>query len=92
MFDAFIDGLFLVLQWKAFTLMLAGMALGFCVGLPSGVLAGTHHFTTAGALPALRESQSNVNTPEREGEQRAALSASFSTVSPVPLARGAPDR
>jgi hypothetical protein len=37
------------------------MALGFCVGLPSGVLAGTHNFTTAGALPALRESQSNVN-------------------------------
>src|ERR687895_2520940 len=37
MFDAFIDGLFLVLQWKAFSLMLAGMGLGFCVGLLPGV-------------------------------------------------------
>jgi TctA family transporter len=37
MFDAFIDGLFLVLQWKAFSLMLVGMALGFCVGLLPGI-------------------------------------------------------
>jgi len=29
MFDAFIEGLILVLQWKAFSLMLVGMALGF---------------------------------------------------------------
>ncbi len=37
MLDAFIDGLFLVLQWKAFSLMLVGMALGFCVGLLPGI-------------------------------------------------------
>jgi putative tricarboxylic transport membrane protein len=36
-FDAFIDGLFLVLQWKAFSLMLVGMSLGFCVGLLPGI-------------------------------------------------------
>jgi TctA family transporter len=37
MFDAFIDGLFLVLQWKAFSLMMVGMALGFAVGLLPGI-------------------------------------------------------
>ena len=37
MFDTFIDGLFLVLQWKAFSLMLVGMSLGFCVGLLPGI-------------------------------------------------------
>jgi TctA family transporter len=36
-FDAFIDGLLLVLQWKAFSLMLVGMLLGFCVGLLPGI-------------------------------------------------------
>ena len=35
--DAFIDGLLLVLQWKAFSLMMLGMALGFCVGLLPGI-------------------------------------------------------
>ena len=37
MFDAFIEGLILVLQWKAFSLMLDGMDLGFCVGLLPGI-------------------------------------------------------
>jgi TctA family transporter len=37
MFDAFIEGLILVLQWKAFSLMLVGMLLGFCVGLLPGI-------------------------------------------------------
>ncbi len=37
MFDAFIEGLLLVLQWKAFSLMLLGMALGFFVGLLPGI-------------------------------------------------------
>jgi putative tricarboxylic transport membrane protein len=37
MFDAFIDGLFLVLQWKAFSLMMIGMGLGFVVGLLPGI-------------------------------------------------------
>ena len=37
MFEAFIDGLFLVLQWKAFSLMMLGMGLGFCVGLLPGI-------------------------------------------------------
>ena len=39
MFEAFIDGLFLVLQWKAFSLMILGMGLGFCVGLLLGSAA-----------------------------------------------------
>jgi putative tricarboxylic transport membrane protein len=37
MFDALIDGLFLVLQWKAFSLMMVGMGLGFMVGLLPGI-------------------------------------------------------
>ena len=37
MFDALIDGLFLVLQWKAFSLMMIGMGLGFIVGLLPGI-------------------------------------------------------
>jgi len=37
MFDAFFEGLLLVLQWKAFSLMLVGMGLGFCVGLLPGI-------------------------------------------------------
>ena len=35
--EAFIDGLFLVLQWKAFSLMMVGMAVGFVVGLLPGI-------------------------------------------------------
>ncbi|MBI2181158.1 MAG: tripartite tricarboxylate transporter permease [Deltaproteobacteria bacterium] len=37
MFDALIDGLWLVLQWKAFSLMMVGMLLGFAVGLLPGI-------------------------------------------------------
>ena len=37
MFDAFIQGLLLVLQWKAFAFMLAGIGLGFWVGLLPGL-------------------------------------------------------
>jgi putative tricarboxylic transport membrane protein len=37
MFDSAIDGLLLVMQWKAFGLMLLGMGLGFCVGLLPGI-------------------------------------------------------
>ena len=37
MFDALIDGLLLVLQWKAFALMMVGMLLGFIVGLLPGI-------------------------------------------------------
>jgi putative tricarboxylic transport membrane protein len=37
MFDALIDGLLLVLQWKAFGLMMVGMFLGFMVGLLPGI-------------------------------------------------------
>jgi putative tricarboxylic transport membrane protein len=37
MFDALIDGLLLVLQWKALSLMLIGMGLGFVVGLLPGI-------------------------------------------------------
>ena len=34
------DGLFLVLQWKAFSLMMVGMGLGFVVGLLLLLLVG----------------------------------------------------
>src|SRR5215468_259962 len=37
MFDALIEGLVLVLQWKAFSLMMIGMGLGFIVGLLPGI-------------------------------------------------------
>jgi putative tricarboxylic transport membrane protein len=37
MFDALVQGLLLVLQWNAFSLMLVGMALGFVVGLLPGI-------------------------------------------------------
>jgi TctA family transporter len=37
MLQAFVDGLFLVLQWKAFSLMLVGMGTGFLVGLLPGI-------------------------------------------------------
>jgi len=37
MFDALLQGLSLVLQWNAFSLMLVGMALGFVVGLLPGI-------------------------------------------------------
>jgi TctA family transporter len=37
MLDALIQGLSLVLQWNAFSLMLVGMALGFVVGLLPGI-------------------------------------------------------
>jgi TctA family transporter len=37
MLDALIEGLVLVLQWKAFSLMMLGMGLGFCVGLLPGI-------------------------------------------------------
>ena len=37
MFDALIDGLVLVLQWKAFALMMVGIGLGFIVGLLPGI-------------------------------------------------------
>jgi TctA family transporter len=35
--EAFVEGLFLVLQWKAFSLMMVGMLLGFLVGLLPGI-------------------------------------------------------
>ena len=37
MLDALAQGLSLVLQWNAFSLMLVGMALGFVVGLLPGI-------------------------------------------------------
>jgi len=37
MIDALLQGLSLVLQWNAFSLMLVGMALGFVVGLLPGI-------------------------------------------------------
>ena len=40
MVDALIESLFLILQWKTFTLMLIGMGLGFAVGLLPGIGGG----------------------------------------------------
>jgi len=37
MVDALIQGLFLVLQWKAFSLMMVGMGIGFVIGLLPGI-------------------------------------------------------
>ncbi len=37
MLDALIGGLFLVLQWKAFSLMMIGMGIGFVIGLLPGI-------------------------------------------------------
>ena len=41
MFDAFIDGLLMVLQWKAFLYMLIGCGVGFCVGILPGLGGAT---------------------------------------------------
>ena len=41
MVDAFIEGLLLVLQWKAFAFMLLGIGIGFFVGLLPGLGGGT---------------------------------------------------
>lgn len=40
MLDALIESLFLVLQWKTFSLMMLGMGLGFAVGLLPGMGGG----------------------------------------------------
>ena len=40
MLDALLDGLVLVLHWKAFSLMLVGMGVGFVVGLLPGIGGG----------------------------------------------------
>ncbi|MGH7848491.1 MAG: tripartite tricarboxylate transporter permease [Candidatus Binatia bacterium] len=37
MFQAFVEGLFLVLSWKAVSLMLVGIAIGFAVGILPGL-------------------------------------------------------
>ncbi len=41
MIEAFVEGLFLVLQWKAFAFMLFGITLGFWVGLLPGLGGAT---------------------------------------------------
>ena len=41
MIDAFIQGLLLVLQWKAFAFMLLGIGVGFWVGLLPGLGGAT---------------------------------------------------
>src|SRR5216110_1730391 len=41
MLEAFLDGLLLVLQWKAFAFMLAGIGVGFWVGLLPGLGGAT---------------------------------------------------
>ncbi len=40
MFESFIEGLFLVLQWKSFSYMLIGMTIGFWVGILPGLGGG----------------------------------------------------
>src|SRR3970282_585654 len=41
MFDAFVEGLFVVLQWQTFLIMLLGIFLGFWVGLLPGLGGST---------------------------------------------------
>jgi putative tricarboxylic transport membrane protein len=41
MIDAFINGLLLILQWKAFAYMLVGVTVGFWVGILPGIGGGT---------------------------------------------------
>jgi len=41
MFDSFIQGLFLVLEWQTFLIMLLGIFLGFWVGLLPGLGGST---------------------------------------------------
>src|SRR4030065_39711 len=41
MFDALIDGLLLVLQWKSFLYLLIGAAIGFWVGILPGLGGAT---------------------------------------------------
>ena len=54
MLDAFIQGLLLVLQWKAFVFMLAGIFVGFWVGLLPGLGGAT---TLALMLPFIYNMQ-----------------------------------
>src|SRR6478609_8355472 len=54
MLDAFVQGLLLVLQWKAFAFMLAGIGVGFWVGLLPGLGGAT---TLALMLPFIYNMQ-----------------------------------
>src|SRR5918912_74578 len=54
MIEAFIEGLLLVLQWKAFAFMLAGIGVGFWVGLLPGLGGAT---TLALMLPFIYNMQ-----------------------------------
>jgi putative tricarboxylic transport membrane protein len=54
MLEAFVDGLLLVLQWKAFAFMLAGIGVGFWVGLLPGLGGAT---TLALMLPFIYSMQ-----------------------------------
>src|SRR5437764_1673999 len=54
MLDAFVQGLLLVLQWKAFAFMLAGIFVGFWVGLLPGLGGAT---TLALMLPFIYNMQ-----------------------------------
>src|SRR5881394_340928 len=54
MLEAFLDGLLLVLQWKAFAFMLAGIGVGFWVGLLPGLGGAT---TLALMLPFIYNMQ-----------------------------------
>src|ERR1041385_4999870 len=54
MLDAFVQGLLLVLQWKAFVFMLAGIFVGFWVGLLPGLGGAT---TLALMLPFIYNMQ-----------------------------------
>ena len=59
MLEAFLEGLLLVLQWKAFTFMLLGIFLGFWVGLLPGLGGAT---TLAMMLPFIYTMQKYAET------------------------------
>ena len=71
MFDAFVNGLLLVLQWKSFLYMLIGAGIGFWVGILPGIGGGTtlalmipfvYKMSPAEAIPFLLGMHSVVGT------------------------------
>src|SRR5512137_3087786 len=71
MFDALIEGLFMVLQWKAFLYLLIGAFIGYWVGILPGIGGATtlalmmpfiYKMTPAEAFPFLMGMHSVVQT------------------------------
>ena len=75
MLDAFVQGLLLVLQWKALAFMMAGIFVGFWVGLLPG-LGGATTLALADRHPELVRAAVLVDvTPGVNGDKAAAIVA-----------------